>query len=584
MQHFNAGTVNRKVLLAICAVASRFVPPDDPARSGPDVQTDRGQQRGLNSACRANIAAQADAWAKEAKTLLVLEDMTLDTVVTALLLARHDINNGLFGSAWMLSSMATRAALALGLNRENHSLYRHQQNSTVTTNATIPFSEQETRRRLFWACYCLDRMMSTGLSDLTMLRAEHISLQLPCEEHHYLYGTSCWTTVPRLEWAREWVELGRDRDVGGGDDNNDDDFSSSGGESDGEGNNGPPLYDPLLESERDIGLFGRYVQIMEMRYCILHYVRNRYKASKAHTNSNHQRAQQQQQFRRHPRLSSSPSPQPPWSPSSWFARCKRKLTRWKRALPPQLQLLPDTVYARHAQDQLSALVMLHVWYDQCMSDLYRITMPGFPETLPADQLRLAPPGWVQQQQKACVRHSINIVTTLEMVAGIIDVDRCAPGSGRKEGCGGGENGGGRKHKGRRGFVFLDASLPMCVFDSIRVQLQWLFMQSPTADPAVAEARQSQCKENGEKLMGFVNSMTKYFRQAQWLLEEMRRMLQRHDVPIRQSANLCNTDSPSSDGGGHPWQRRIQQLQDDDVVQSGSGGTGTVPSPADSQQP
>ncbi|CAK7206063.1 hypothetical protein SEUCBS139899_008846 [Sporothrix eucalyptigena] len=509
MRHFYTGTVNRKVLLAICAVASRFVPADDPVRGGggPDMQPDHGQQRGPNSACRAAIAAQADAWAKESKTLLVLEDMTLDTVVSALLLARHDIHNGLFGSAWMLSSMATRAALALGLNRENHSLYRHQQNAqnaqNATMNANIPFSEQETRRRLFWACYCLDRMMSTGLSDLTTLRAEHISLQLPCEEHHYLYGTSCWTTVPRLEWAREWEERGHDRDVGD-DDDNDDDFSSSGGESDGEGNGSPPLYDPLLESERDIGLFGRYVQIMEMRYCILHYVRNRYKASKAHTNSTHQRAQQQ--FRRHPRSSTSTLPPPPWSPSSWFARCKRKLTRWKRALPPQLQLLPDTVYARHAQDQLSALVMLHVWYDQCMSDLYRITMPGFPETLPADQLRKAPPGWVQQQQQACVRHSTNIVTTLEMVAGIIEVDRCAPGSGRKEGCGG-EYGGGRKHRGRRGFVFLDASLPMCVFDSIRVQLQWLFMQLPTADPAVAEARRLQCKENCEKLMGFVKAPT-----------------------------------------------------------------------------
>ncbi|CAK7227525.1 hypothetical protein SBRCBS47491_006599 [Sporothrix bragantina] len=552
LRQFHAGTINRKVLLAVCAVSSRFVavnsgdPPSATMTTGDVTAAKKARKAAIKAA-----VAQADAWAKEAKTLLILEDMTLETVVTALLLARHDIHNGLFGSAWMLSSMATRAALALGLNREQH----------IPQQKAISFTELETRRRLFWACYCLDRMMSTGLSDLTTLRAEHISLQLPCEEHHYIYGTPCWTAMPSVEWAREFAKRGCEVAEEDCSESEEEANQHGRGERGKRGQecepNAPQLYDPS-HGERDVGLFGHYVQIMEIRYCILHYVRNRFKSKDAH------RAHQQQNglhhkhpFQRHPSKPSDrpPPPPPPWSPSSWFARCKRKLTRWKRTLPPQLQLVPDTIYIRQAQDQLTALVMLHVWYDQCMSDLYRITMPGFPETLPDDQLLQAPPGWVQKQQEACVYHSTNIVTTLQSVAAMVGGDATSSDNSEPE----------------KDFIFLDASLPMCVFDSIRVQLQWLFMQAPTADPAVAEARRSQCKENCETLMGFVEGMTKYFRQAQWLLEEMRHMLHRHHLPIRHTTILHSTGSPSSDAGGHPWQRRIQQLQDDDMVNGTGGG-------------
>lgn len=60
-------------------------------------------------------------------------------------------------------------------------------------------TEQETRRRLFWACYCLDRMMSAGSPELVVFRSEHIRLQLPCDEHQYLFGIQCWTPVINLE-------------------------------------------------------------------------------------------------------------------------------------------------------------------------------------------------------------------------------------------------------------------------------------------------------------------------------------------------------------------------------------------------
>ena len=201
LRNLQSERVTRKVLLAICAVTSRFID-------------------GAVSSMSARV--QAEAWAKEAKSLLVLEDMTTDTVVAALLLARHDINSGNYSSAWMLSSIATRAALALGLNKD-----------ATVDDGSLSFTEQETRRRLFWACYCLDRMMSTGLPELVVLRTEHVHLQLPCEEQQYLLDIPCATRINNLETEISCTQ------------------------------------ENPSSAQANVGMSGHYVQIMQMRYSIL---------------------------------------------------------------------------------------------------------------------------------------------------------------------------------------------------------------------------------------------------------------------------------------------------------------------------
>jgi hypothetical protein len=190
--------------------------------------------------------------------------------------------------------------------------------------------------------------------------------------------------------------------------------------------------------------------------------------------------------RNHPE---DPKELPPWDPSSTFAQCFHKMSTWRDSLLPQFQLLPDTICVRQSQNQLSPLIMLHVWYEQCMSDLYRIVMPGFPETLPESVLLDAPPGWVQQHQLACVRHASNIASIFETVVTVVDME---------------------------GFVFLDTSLPMCVFESMCVRLQWLFMLPSEA----TEEGTRQCTESFKPLISHVERMSVYFRQAQWLVSNM----------------------------------------------------------------
>ena len=152
-QLLESGRIDRKVLLAICAISTPFLQID------PSYAT----------------ALDPGAWAREAKTRLILDaEMTLDSLATALILAKYDIHNGRYASAWLLASMANRTALSLGLHKES--------------SEDMPSSIAEFRRRLYWGCFCLDRMMSTGIVEFVTTQADRVSLKLPCDENHFNLG------------------------------------------------------------------------------------------------------------------------------------------------------------------------------------------------------------------------------------------------------------------------------------------------------------------------------------------------------------------------------------------------------------
>jgi hypothetical protein len=141
--------------------------------------------------------------------------------------------------------------------------------------------------------------------------------------------------------------------------------------------------------------------------------------------------------------------------------------------------------------------MLHIWYDQCMTDLYRLAMPGFPEAAESAILVSAPPGWVEQTQVICVTHAQSLAKSIRTVTNLV--------SG--------------------GFIFLDPSLPFCVYESMRIRVQHLFLGSiERQGVALADFL-----EDVECMMRVVEGMQRYFRQAEWLLKEMRAMLKRHGM-------------------------------------------------------
>lgn len=159
---------------------------------------------------------------------------------------------------------------------------------------------------------------------------------------------------------------------------------------------------------------------------------------------------------------------------------------WKATLPHQFRLEPEIIWARQSQNQLSALVQLHLWYDTCLSELYRAAHPGFPESIDPQLLEAAPMGWAAETRARCVQHAKLVASTLKTLSEYVD---------------------------RRTFVYMDASLPICVYENIRVLVQGLFMVPADMFPA---ARGEMIAE-AELMLGFVADMRRHFKQAAWLV-------------------------------------------------------------------
>ncbi|TXT16083.1 hypothetical protein VHUM_00586 [Vanrija humicola] len=436
------GRVSRKVILAICAVAARFV--TLPTSSTPPAAPP------LPSAG----SAAAQAWGAESKTALMEDDMSLDNVTTALILAKHEINAGRFGRGFILAAVATRTALALGLHRE----LPPEDPATIT--------ERETRRRLMWGCFSLDRMMHTGVAEFLGVPAASMSIRLPCDDQQYQFAMPTDVPIPAIET---------------------------------EGDEG----ESLQERYSDVGILGHHLRLQGIRTIILRSSRNRNPAVDL----------------------------PPWEPASTFAVAERKLNAWRASLPPQFQLERETIYARHYQNQLIPLVMLHVWYETNHAELYRLAMPGFPESLDPGIAAAAPPGWIERTRDACSAHAQMVARTIRHVCSIVDQDS---------------------------FLFSDNALPICILESVRVRLQHAFILPPA--PQAAEL--AELSADVEIMDAFLQRMSAHLRQAKWLLTELRRMLRRHGMDPVNGATSGDTSGAASPAAADPWSNRVRLIRND----------------------
>jgi hypothetical protein len=78
-----------------------------------------------------------------------------------------------YAEAWNLLPLAARLVFTMRLNHEEESL------DSVA---------QETRRRLVWAIYHLDRTFCGGISDLAVCPSERMHVRLPCDEQSFQRG------------------------------------------------------------------------------------------------------------------------------------------------------------------------------------------------------------------------------------------------------------------------------------------------------------------------------------------------------------------------------------------------------------
>lgn len=128
---------------------------------------------------------RATQWMREAEldALQNLDDLTILRLQALTLLAFFEFNYHVHSKkALMLLGLASRLAFAKRLNHEDPSL------SVV---------EQESRRRLMWSVFVLDKFCSGGVGELTLIPAEYMEIRLPTIEKAFGFGQRTDTEVLR---------------------------------------------------------------------------------------------------------------------------------------------------------------------------------------------------------------------------------------------------------------------------------------------------------------------------------------------------------------------------------------------------
>lgn len=117
----------------------------------------------------------ATAWAikTQLKVLNHIGAQTIEQLQLLVLLLQFHFLAGTVGELWNLISLAARLIFTLQLNYER-----------LEVNPVL----QESQRRLVWAVYLLDRILSGGVEDLAVCPVERIHIRVPCDDHSFQRG------------------------------------------------------------------------------------------------------------------------------------------------------------------------------------------------------------------------------------------------------------------------------------------------------------------------------------------------------------------------------------------------------------
>jgi hypothetical protein len=195
------------LLLAFLALTARFheklvahhSPPSSHRPSNPLIASQY-----YASACKARLAGNSGEG---------LGLPNIQRIQALLMLALHDWGNCHGIKAWTSLGVATRYAQILGLQYQLDLDNEPQAFPTAlaleaanlgigpskapraTSGMADDFIEQETRRRIFWGCFNMDRYLASGKFRPQMLSAKDIRIQLPSSERAFLFGERVRTAL-----------------------------------------------------------------------------------------------------------------------------------------------------------------------------------------------------------------------------------------------------------------------------------------------------------------------------------------------------------------------------------------------------
>ncbi|WBW71292.1 DNA-binding transcription factor, zf-fungal binuclear cluster type Mca1 [Schizosaccharomyces osmophilus] len=163
------GTVHPLLALCICAHAARF--------SQEEINTFKSP------------SAASEYYAKNAFSLLSfqLQDISLINISALLMLCLIELGAGRSPKAWLLLGMALRMADSLDLGND------FSEDSFSSLPDMFNWAEGEQRRRTYWSCFMIERLLATGFMAPSKLRTISLnpnktSIQLPCPEANFCFS------------------------------------------------------------------------------------------------------------------------------------------------------------------------------------------------------------------------------------------------------------------------------------------------------------------------------------------------------------------------------------------------------------
>ncbi|ATY65349.1 Fungal transcriptional regulatory [Cordyceps militaris] len=300
------------------------------------------------------ITAAGSQWAKRAEYLLLANfgKISVQRLMTAILLHEFHFRHGEYSQALMMSGLAVRMAHALKINSEHSPDIM----CSDVDEAAPSVVSRESRRRLMWACYILDAWAGSGIDQLTLLRENDIKIQLPCNERNFGLRIASVTETLGVGHVLQFL---------------------------------PPSVVPRRPAE-NMGIMAYYIRIVTLWKKIVRYV-NRLDTSLDGTS-------------------------PPWLPESDFAALDADLRLWRRELPDFVEYSAETIYARLDSNQLGALVLIHCTYHHNYLELYKLSMPDLfklskPLSIPPEHQE-----FFQAAQANCYHHAQQIADILAEAA------------------------------------------------------------------------------------------------------------------------------------------------------------------------
>lgn len=106
----------------------------------------------------------------------------------------------------------------------------------------------------------------------------------------------------------------------------------------------------------------------------------------------------------------------PWLPDSEFVMLDTECRSWHETLPDTLKFTPASIYIRKETNQVGALCLLHLAYQNTMCDLYRIAAPALYKLRGAFEFPPEQHGFLSRLQSVLYEHgkSVSLITAEAM--------------------------------------------------------------------------------------------------------------------------------------------------------------------------